>query len=117
MAYKINGTTITLQPTVGRWIPKGSFGTDGNGHEVYPMYREFEMRWQLISATDAFQIQDFFDSLIITGSVIIDLPKYKSSTYVFESYTGCILHEPQMEDFYQEHRTNMVLLVTNIRTP
>ena len=38
--YQINDTDLVIQPTSGRWIPRDPIDNDGNGHPVYPPYRE-----------------------------------------------------------------------------
>lgn len=115
-SYGINGTDFTLQPTSGRWFPRTPVGFDGNGRAIYAPLREFEIRWDFIDMTSANQIQTFVDSIGATGSVIVDLPKYMATPYQFESYTGCHLNQPELDIYFEEHLSNMMLLVTSIRT-
>jgi len=115
-SYAINGTNFLLQPTTGRWFPPNAVGYDGNGRAIYPPLREFEIKWDFIDAASANQIKTFVLSIGATGSVIVDLPKYMASTYLFESYTGCHLNEPELDVYFEEHTSNMMLLVTSIRT-
>lgn len=115
MTYKINGVTITAQPTSGAWQKRDLLGTDGNGHSVYPGYRRFEMQWNLMEESDFAQVQAFYDSLVITGSVVVELPEYGANAYQFKAYTGCIIHEPTINDYFSEHPTKAVLLVTHIK--
>lgn len=114
--YAINGTELTLQPTTGRWLPRTELGFTGDGHPDYVGVREFEMNWQLISASDANQLQGFFDTLGITGTAIVDLPKYRNASYIFESYSGCTISEPQMDVYYEQHETSVTLLIYGIVT-
>lgn len=116
MTYRINGIAITNQPTSGHWIPKSSLGTDGNGHDVYPAFREFEMKWNLIEESDFYQLQDFFDTMLVTGTIVVELPQYKVNTYTFFAYSGCILHEPQVDTFFNQNRMSAVLVISSIRT-
>lgn len=115
MTYKINGTALTLQPTTGNWRPRESFGDDGNGHPIYSAYREFEFSWGLASPAEQSQLQTFFDSVITTGTAVIEVPKYGDSTYTFQAYSGCVLREPQQSNYFAEHITNMRLLATQIK--
>lgn len=115
MTYKINGTELDLQPTSGRWLPRSSVGVDGNGHFIYPSVYQFELEWGITSQSEWNNILGFFDSLHITGSAVVDLPKYRSSTYDFYSYTGCVVQEPEMRDYFTEHLTSVSLLITNIK--
>jgi hypothetical protein len=115
-SYGINGVDLQLQPTAGRWIPRESIGFTGDGHPDYVGVREFEMTWQLISADDVNQLQNFFDTLGLTGTAVVDLPKYRNATYIFESYSGCAISEPQMDAYYEQHETSITLLIYGIVT-
>jgi|SRR3990167_1691560 len=114
--YAINGTNFTLQPTSGRWYPRTLTGYDGNGRAVYVPLREFEIRWDFIDMASANQIQTFFNSIGATGSAVVDLPQYMATPYQFYSYSGCHLNEPEIDVFFEENASNMMLLVTSIRT-
>ena len=114
--YAINGTDFNLQPTTGKWIPRDSLGFTGDGHPDYVGVREFELTWQLISAEDVNQLQTFFDNLGLTGTAVVDLPKYRNSTYIFESYSGCTISEPQMDVYFEQHETSITLLIYGIVT-
>lgn len=116
MTYKINGTELDTQPTSGRWMPRDNLGIDGQGHAVYSSVREFELKWQ---ASDPFlydQLQTFYESQGNTGTSVVDLPYYVSGSYSFFSYSGCVLREPEMGEYFSEHHTDIFLLITNIRT-
>lgn len=115
MTYKINGTTLSLQPTAGRWNTREELGVDGAGHPRYPLVREFEIQWGLMPVADFNQIYNFFNACGVTGTAIVDLPKFANATWAFQSYTGCVLREPQTGNFFEETVTDVVLLVTNIR--
>ena len=115
-SYAINGTEFTIQPTSGRWMPKDPLGVDGNGHFVYPPYREYEINWGLMNTADLHQLQDFFDAIGNTGTAIVDLPKYADASYTFRSYIGCVLQEPSFGIYFTEHLTDVTLLITKIRT-
>jgi len=115
MTYKINGTEITLQPTIGRWLSRDILGIDGNGHAIYPGVYQFELQWQLEDVSEYYQLLSFFDGLTATGTVVVDLPKLRSSTYTFYAYTGCVIQEPDFGGYFTEHTKQVKLLVTNIR--
>ena len=108
--------SITLHPTYGRWVPKEQVGVDGFGHPVYPAVRDYELRWDLISPQDFDQFQGVYDAIQNTGTVVATLPRWGSSTYEYYSYSGCILREPEMGDYFEGHITQAVLLIMNIRT-
>jgi hypothetical protein len=116
MPFKINGTTITLQPTSHRWVNRDQMAIDGNQHPAYPGIRSYELKWELISASDWNQLQGFFNTVGVTGSVVATLPKFADSTYNFFDYTGCVLSEPQVNDYFEEHVSDVILVVSRIRT-
>lgn len=113
--YKINDTELTIQPTTGEWKSRQLIDVDGNGHPVYPPYREYEMRWQLSNMTQVHQLQDFFDTIGRTGTVSVDLPRYAYDPYTFWRYSGTVIHEPAYGKFFAEHQTDVTLLITKIR--
>ena len=114
MTYKINGTELSIQPTSGRWLPRSRLGVDGNGHPVYAGTYEFQMEWNLLGPSEVNTLQTFFNSVLTTGSAVVDLPKFADGTYQFYSYSGCVLHEPEYGPYFAEHYTDVRLLVTNI---
>ena len=113
--YAINGTDFTLQPTSGRWMPRSPVGITGDGHPIYPAIYEFEIRWSLSSQEDLYQIQNFRDAVVLTGTINVDLPAYRGSSYVFQTYTGCTLYEPERGQYFNEHTSDFRLIVGNIR--
>lgn len=112
--YAINGTDLSIQPTSGRWLPQNMVGINGNGIPIYPRVREFEIRWNLTDPALAEQVRGYFAALQFTGTVVVDLPKYASSTYQFYSYSGCSLYQPERGTYFAEHITDIVMVVGNI---
>jgi hypothetical protein len=129
MSYKINGVTLLTQPTAGGWVVRDSLGIDGNGHAIYPSLREFEMVWDYIDLDMSHQLQDFYDTVSNTGTISVDLPKFNagwdgsivlvsgsSSVYLFETYSGCVLREPEFGQYFEYHRGDVKLLIVRIKT-
>lgn len=116
MTYKINNTTLLIEPTSGRWLPREMFGLDGNGHPIYSSLRQFEINFGLLSPAQQNQLQGFYDSVITTGTAVVDLPEYGANTYTFKSYSGCVLREPEQNQYFVENIAEVVLLITNIAT-
>ena len=114
--YTINGTILNLQPTVGRWINREPIGFTGNGHPEYAGVREFEMRWQLTSMSDANEIQGLYDALDVTGTAVVSLPSHKGAVWSFSNYSGCTLSEPSSNDYFAEHETEVILMIYGIVT-
>jgi len=115
MTYKINGTDLTLQPTSGRWMPKDILGTDGSGHPIYSSLGEFQMKWELISPADFEQLNAFFVNTVGGSYIVAELPKFDSSSYNFYGYTGCVLHAPEVAEYFSEYVMNAILVITGIR--
>jgi len=116
MTYKINGVELVLQPTYGSWLNRDKLGIDGNGYAIYPMVREYELKWNYLSPTGTSQLQSFFNSISNTGTAVVDLPKFADPTYNFYSYSGCVIRELDIDAYFVENYSNVVLKVTNIRT-
>lgn len=113
--YSINGTKIPLQPTEGRWIPREIIDISGSGHAIYPNLREFELHWEFISSHDFAHLQNWFESVSQTGTLVVSLPRYGDTTYEFYDYTGCVLREPQVGTFFEKYYSDVLLVVSNIR--
>lgn len=115
MTYKINGTALTTQPTSGKWLPRTSLGISGSGQSVYSGVREFELRWQLVETADYNQLITVFNTIGLTGTISIDLPQFGASTYVFQTYSGCVLREPETGQYFSTAQQDVLLIVSNIR--
>ena len=116
MSYIINGTTLSLQPTIGRWINRPVLGFTGNGHPEYAGVREFEMRWQLTDMSDANEVQNLYNQLDVTGTATVSLPKYKGASWAFWEYSGTTLSEPTSNEYFEKHETEVVLIIYGIVT-
>jgi hypothetical protein len=116
MVYKINDTEILLQPTTGKWLPRTELGRDGNGHPIYSTLRDFEIVWVLETPAQQNQLQNFFNTVITTGTASVDLPEYGAATYTFRTYSGCALAEPEQSQYFYENITDVKLLILGIRT-
>lgn len=119
MPYSVNGTEITIQPTTGRWLQRYTLGRTGAGNAIYAQVREFEMKWQLGDQAHVQQVVNFFNTISFTGTVVVGLPEWgslSSGTYMFKSYSGCIIDEPDINVYFTEHSTDISLLISNIVT-
>lgn len=115
MTYSINGQAFVIPPTSGRWIEPGVVGVDGNGHSIYPSKTEFELKWNNLSPTGTFQLYEFFRSLTITGSAVVNLPRYGFAEYTFYAYSGCAVNIPIFGQYFYSQTLDVTLLITNIR--
>lgn len=113
--YQINDTDLIIQPSYGKWLPRDIIDLDGNGHPVYPPYYQFEMGWQLASMDHVKQLQDFFDTIGRTGTASVNLPRHAFGPYIFRTYSGTILQEPEFSQFFAESEATVTLLITKIR--
>lgn len=112
--YKINGTDLTRQPTEGRWLPREILGVTGEGKPIYPSSHQFEMRFNLSSQEDLYQIQTLFDGLGLTGTCVVDLPTFNSQTPTFTSYSGCSIYEVERGAYFSEYTLDEVWLIDRI---
>jgi hypothetical protein len=116
-SFAINSVDFILQPTEHKWMPRTMLGRDGAGHPIYSGVREYEFRFQLGTLTDYWQLQQWFQLMSNTGTLVLDLPTYGiSGAYTFTSYTGCVISEPEAGTYFAEHKTDMTLIASNIRT-
>ena len=113
-SYAINGTKIS-QPTNGKWLDKETLGLDGNGRPIYPAFVEFEMNWGIISTSDFKLLNDYFNYSNASGTVVVDLPKWGDTDYLFYSYSGTQMSRPIAGEYFSGYITNARLLITSIR--
>lgn len=116
MTYKINGVAFVIQPTTGRWLPREELGIAGNAHAIYPAVRQFEITWSLQSPSGTFQLQEWFNAVLATGTAVVELPKWASADYEFYAYSGCALREPQYSEYFSANIRNVTMLITNVLT-
>lgn len=115
MAIKINGTTLNLQPTSHGWIPKALLGKGGAGHPFYSPVQEYEMVWELDPPSDVNEVVGLINSIGVTGTAVVELPQYGAASYTFFAYSGCILNNLEVANYFEEHTTSVRLVVSNIR--
>lgn len=114
--YAINGVNFLLSPTDGRWENRDQIDFDGNGHPIYPAPRTFVLTWGLAAPSDVKQLIDTYNALGNTGTAVFDLPKWGASGYLFYSYSGCTMSEPQIGKYFNEHITDVSLQINKITT-
>lgn len=114
-SYAINGQVFIFPPSVGRWIPPDPVGVDGNGHPIYPTKTEFELRWSNLTPSGTYQLYEFFRSLHITGSAVVDLPRYGWNSYAFYSYSGCSVFMPEYGRYFFGDTLDITLVIGNIK--
>lgn len=114
--YKVNGTSFVIGPSTGHWVDRKVLGNDGNGHPIYPAVRSFELKWDFLWPTEFNSLYSYFQAQGPTGTSVVTLPQYPANSWTFFDYTGCILNELQAGDFFEQHYSNVVLVVTGIKT-
>lgn len=115
MTFKLNGVEFPLQPTSYQWVDRPSKGFDGDGRPIYVAPRSFEMRWDLADVSGTYAVQQWYQEVSASGTVVVDLPKYQSADFEFYSYSGCVINEPSYGEYFNRHKTDVVLLVRGIR--
>ena len=113
--YGINATAFTLQPSQGQWEEKSSIGTDGSGHPIYPAHGEFTLTWGIMSTSEFKQLNDFYNIVSNTGTVVTELPKWGDTDYIFYSYSGTVLSRPVAGAYFSTYVTNVKLSISKIR--
>lgn len=113
--YAVNGTDLLQPPTEGAWIMRDPIGITGDGHPVYPNAREFELRFNLMPMDVWQQLQGFYDVIGTTGTAVVTLPKY-ANPFIFYSYSGVTLQEPNVGSYFVDHVADVTLRVLGIRT-
>ena len=114
--FAVSGVNFNLPPTEHNWINRESKGISGEGRPIYPAVRQYNLNWVLVSATDFTQLVGFYNQVRNSGTVVVDLPRYAVDPYQFISYTGCTLQEPSFGKFFEGYYSDVVMLVTKVRT-
>lgn len=114
MPYGVGGVDWNLQPTAGRWVPESPNGITGDGHPIYPSVRSFQLTWGLMPISDFDEIRDDYLLTQITGSLVVSLPDIAASSYTFKNYSGCILTEPEVGQYFTEHVSDVTMFVLNV---
>jgi len=113
--YAFNGTDLILSPTEGKWEPKATIGRDGEGRPIYPALGDFTMSWGLMSTSEFKQLNDMYEYVSNTGTVVSDLPKWGDNDYLFYSYSGTLLNRPTVGAYFVGYVSDVQLVVTSIR--
>jgi hypothetical protein len=111
--YAVNA--IDICPEGAQWADRPVIGTDGNGHPIYSSLREFEFSWGLMSMSDFSVLYSARQLVGSTGTVTVDLPDLSASDFRFTRYSGTIVHEPSVGQFFVDHVSDVRLLISNIR--
>lgn len=114
-SFAVNGVNFLLPPTTGRWIPRDTLGLDGNNRPIYPALREFELHFDLMAVSD---LQQLINSQLatVTGTTVVDLPKWGANDYLFYSYSGTMFQEPETGVYFAGYVSDVTLIIRNIRT-
>jgi hypothetical protein len=113
--FSINGMEIQT-PSEHGWVERQDLGITGDGHPVYPAIRQYKMSWSLMPPNDYNNLQTYYESIKLTGTVVVGIPQYGASTYEFYNYSGCVISEPTYRGYFSENYTDVTLIVNNIRT-
>lgn len=115
-SYAFDNVNLQQPPTTGKWVGRTNYGMDGGAHPVYSSFRNFEMKWDLISVSDLQQIINVYNAVGNTGTVVTCLPQWGASDFSFFNYSGTTLQEPEVGEYYMGFVQNVTLLVINART-
>lgn len=115
-SFAFNNVDLTLQPTTCTPKERTNYGFDGNAHPMYSSVRQYELKWDLISTSDAAQIINIYNTVGNTGTVVSCLPDWGNANFVFRNYSGTTLEEPTVGEYFQGYISSVTLLVCNVRT-
>ena len=115
-SYAFNNVDLAVPPSTGNWKERASYGIDGGAHTIYSAVRNFEMTWDLISSTDLATIINVYNTVSNTGTAVACLPDWGNANYQFRNYSGTVLQEPVIGEYFQEFVKDVKLLIMNVRT-
>lgn len=113
-AYAFNGVDLPIQPTSGQYGQRKSLGVDGNNVVIYEPIYSFTMTFDALTMSEFNQLYDFWQTVVNSGSISVDLPQKDADTYVFKTYTSCVVDEPTVGAFFQTYVSEVKILVRNI---
>jgi hypothetical protein len=111
MNFQINNIDLITEPTNHNWIQRTRLGYDGNAHPIYPMPRNYQLKWDFVDAESFSQLVGFFN--MCSGTIQVGLPAWNSSTGGFASYNAT-LEEPSYGTSFEGFYGGVSLLVLNI---
>lgn len=114
MTFMVNGAQILVLPLRHHWVKRAELDRDGFNKPIYPGILSYEMFWPAMTPAQYDAWQDVYLSTSTTGSCSVTLPEYGVSTYQFKTYSGASVDHPEYDDFFQEHYTNVRVLINNI---
>src|SRR5215216_1456825 len=110
-----NGTGLSLQPTDASWVEQDSLGITGNNRAVYPALREFQMTFNLSSQQNLYELWNYFQQ-IATGTLTATLPEYMSPVFQYKNYSGAIVRQPTVGNYFAEEFTSDIRVSVFVRT-
>lgn len=115
---KIRGNTYC--PTTVRWMPREAIDVQGDGRPIYGAVRQVQLRWELTSYEEWASLQRVYDDVRASGTAVVQLPGFPTTTGTslsYVEYSGCVLGEPQIGNFFAEsYPESIVLIISNIVT-
>lgn len=111
-----NGTGLILPPTTAKWINQEPLGFNGVGQAVYPALREFELTFNLTNQGELFEMINYFNMVSVTGTLVANLPAYGTNTFQYRNYSGVIVRQPEVSEYFAEEWTTEVRVVLLVRT-
>ena len=116
MTFKINSTALGRFPTNHRWVKQDILGVTGDGHPMYPAYREYELEFDFASPSEFNEFITYYNGIGITGTISADLPEYGAVAYTFKTYSGITMSSPEFGNYFEGYYQSARLLLARIRT-
>lgn len=111
-----NGTGLMLAPTTAGWSPQDSLGINGYGQAIYPSLREFHMEFNLESQGEFYELINYFRQVSTTGTLVATLPAWGTNTFQYRDYSGTIVRQPEMGEYFAEEYPSAVKIILLVRT-
>lgn len=111
-----NGTGLMLPPTTAGWVEQDAIGTNGAGYNIYPALREFRMVFNLTDQGVWYELRNYFNRVGTTGTLVATLPDIDGNTFAYKNYSGVILRQPTMTEYFAEEWSSEVQVTLLVRT-
>lgn len=110
-----NGTGLMLPPTTAGWVSQDTLGISGEGKGIYGSLREFQMTFNLTTQNEFYELLYYFGTMA-TGTIVATLPAWNSNVFYYREYSGVVIRQPEMSEYFAEEYFSSVKLTLLVRT-
>lgn len=112
--YNFNGVDLLLQPSSAGWKDRKILGYDGYNIPIYEPTYSFGISWDVQRPEEFYQLWSFWKATSAAGSISVWIPAKRASTYTFALYTGCVVDEPTMKEYFAKHLLKVEMMIRSI---